>query len=69
MAALKAKEAQQAEPAPAAVDQGKLASLEGHAVLQDAQPQLSEEEKAAAEVRKREQNEKLKSLMGTGKDK
>lgn len=69
VAALKAKEAQQAEPAPAAVDQGKLASLEGHAVLQDAQPQLSEEEKAAAEVRKREQNEKLKSLMGTGKDK
>ena len=69
VAALKAKEAQQTEPAPAAVDQGKLASLEGHAVLQDAQPQLSEEEKAAAEARKREQNEKLKSLMGTGKDK
>ena len=69
VAALKAKEAQQAEPAPAAVDQGKLASLEGYAVLQDAQPQLSEEEKAAAEARKREQNEKLKSLMGTGKDK
>ena len=44
VAALKAKEAQQAEPAPAAVDQGKLASLEGHAVLQDAQPQLSDEE-------------------------
>ncbi|MGN0880398.1 MAG: ABC transporter ATP-binding protein [Oligosphaeraceae bacterium] len=69
VAALKAKEAQQAEPAPAAVDQGKLASLEGHAVLQDAQPQLSDEEKAAAEARKREQNEKLKSLMGSGKDK
>ena len=69
VAALKAKEAQQVEPAPAAVDQGKLASLEGHAVLQDAQPQLSDEEKAAAEARKREQNEKLKSLMGSGKDK
>lgn len=69
VAALKAKEAQQAEPAPVAVDQGKLASLEGHAVLQDAQPQLSDEEKAAAEARKREQNEKLKSLMGSGKDK
>ncbi len=69
VAALKAKEAQQAEPASAAVDQGKLASLEGHAVLQDAQPQLSDEEKAAAEARKREQNEKLKSLMGSGKDK
>lgn len=69
VAALKAKEAQQAEPAPAAVDQGKLASLEGHAVLQDSQPQLSDEEKAAAEARKREQNEKLKSLMGSGKDK
>lgn len=64
--ALKAKEAEQAPAPAAAVDQSKLSSLEGMN-REPAPSETSAEEAAAAEARKKEQNEKLKNLVGKDK--
>lgn len=67
-ALLKTLNAEKAEDAKAEeVDVNKLASLDGKTVLEDKSAEKSEEEKAADEARKREANDKLKNLVGGGK--